>query len=117
MRFDDGYNLDQISRGKPVVEYHLQIHEIFGAGPLDILPPFLRFLVQLLEILLHFLDSLLDLVVVVGSVAAGFDRDGEEDEHYYYEEGHEDDLLEGEGFEGEGYGEADEEDYGNPYYF
>ena len=110
-------NLDGISRGKTIMEYNLQIHEIFGADPLDILPPLLRFLVQFLEVVLHFLDSLLDLVVVVGSVAAGFDRDREENQDDDDEEDHEDDLLKGKGFEGEGYGEADEEDDGDPHYF
>ena len=110
-------NLDGISRGKAIMEYNLQIHEIFGADPLDILPPLLRFLVKFLEVVLHFLDGLLDLVIVVGPVAAGFDRDGEENEDDDNEEGHEDDLLKGKGFEGEGYGEADEEDDGDPHYF
>ena len=110
-------NLDGISRGKTIMEYDLQIHEIFRAGPFDILPPFLWFLVQFLEVFLYFLDSLLYLVIVVGSIAAGFDWDGEKDEDNNDEEGHEDDLFEGEGFEGEGYGEAEEKDYGDPYYF
>ncbi len=52
----------------------LQIHKISRHVPLDTTPPLLETLIQLLKVLLHVLNRLLNLVIIVGLVAESLQR-------------------------------------------
>ncbi len=65
---------------EPVVEYHLEVHEIWRDAPFDVGPVEVRLVVDLFEVLPDVADALLDLVVLVGPAAEGGNDHVEKDQ-------------------------------------
>lgn len=102
---------------EPVVEYHLEVHEIWGDAPFDVGPVEVRLVVDLFEVLPDVADALLDLVVLVGPAAEGGNDHVEKDQEDHAQQYEQDYFFTLEWHEGEGDAHDEEHDKWDPHQF
>jgi hypothetical protein len=103
--------------GEPIVEYHLEVHEIWGDAPFNVGAVEVRLVVDLFEVLPDVADALLDLVVLAGPAAEGGNDHVEEDQEDHAQKYEQEGFFIGEGHEGEGDAHEEEDSKWDPHQF